>query len=672
MPVGAESKPESLPIFARRGFDPAWTRRIPSPEEKGWIEIHADQNGNRSTVLSELPFDDMPKRTFFSLKEYHPQEFTFVASFEVTNQDLASNSPRGVYFRNLGENWAVYFNGAELRSEIHLNEDGTIGRYRHLREVLIPLPARLMKAGTNNITVRIIGDPTNIDSGFHRSTPFEIGDLSELESKRSEQASLVLIFLYLFFGIYHLFIFWKKRSEKYNFYYGAFSLFLFVYLFSRTHTVYGIVFDSTVLHRIEYSSLYAMAPLFGAFVDLLLNGKYGRITKTFGAFYAILIAITILPVPNPFAIDVLRVWQVSMAVPLAHYAFVRIGFPAVRQGAAIFSLGKGLSRYRRFARAMGRALAGSTAGNLLIGAFILAACIVFDILNSMFWSFSIVLTTYGFFAFTMSITLILANRFIDIHNRMEESGEMVQEEMDLAAHIQKSMLTAMPSDLTDWDIALEYRPLFGPSGDFYDFYVRNGRLEGISIFDVSGHGISSALVTMIMKPLMYRAFARNRDTGLDRVVESANAELSREIPGMENIITSIILRIKRNKIEYVNAGHPDLLHRPRKTGVSAIIDNGGKKFRGEPLGINLSNENPAVLMLNVTRGDIILLYTDCLLESRNSMGEHYGLHRLKASLDGAIGTTAREVLEKIVRDFESFTNPALIRDDFTLIVAMKK
>jgi len=628
--------------------------------------------GRRTAVLMELPFENMPRRSMFSLKEYHPENFTFVASFTLAAGDLASHAVKGVYFHNIGENWAVYFNGAELRSEIHLDADGTITRYRHLREVLIPLPQCLMKKGENIIAVRILGDPTNIDSGFHRSTPLVVGDFAELERGRSEQSSLVLIFLYLFFGVYHLFIFWKKRSEKYNFYYGAFSVLLFVYLFSRTHAVYGIIPDSTVLHRIEYCSLYALVPLFGAFADLLITGRYGRLTKLYGVFYAILAAVTVMPVSNPFAIDILRVWQVSVLVPLLHYTFLRIGAPAARQAAAHFALGKGLSLPRRAARALGRALAGTTAGNLLIGALVITACAVFDILDSMFWSYNIVLTTYGFFAFTMGITLILANRFIDIHNRMEETGALIRSEMDLAAHIQKSMLTPVPSGLADWDIALEYRPLFGPSGDFYDFYVRDRRLEGMAIFDVSGHGISSALVTMIVKPLTYRALHRNRGTGLDRAVGAVNAGISREIPGSENLISCIILRMKGTSVEYVNAGHPDLLHRPRTTGVSRVIDNGGTRYRGEPLGLNLSGEIPSVITFTVKKGDIILLYTDCLIESRNTLGEHFGIHRLKASLDAAAGATAREVLDRVVRDFDSFADPDLIRDDFTVIAARKK
>ena len=608
----------------------------------------------------------------FSLKRHAPQNFTFLTSFAMTGADLARHELRGVYFHNIGENWAVYLNGHLLRSEIHLDDRGKIQAYRHMREVLIPVDTRLFNEGRNILAVRIIGNPVNIDSGFHRSTPFVIDDLASLERRRSENASLVLIFLYLFFGVYHLFIFFKRPLEKYNFFYGVFSVLLFVYLFSRTHAVYAFIPGSTLLHRIEYCSLYALLPVFGAFADLLLTGKYSRVTKFFGAFYSILILVTALPVSNPFAIDILRVWQVTALVPLLYYPLIRIGRPVCVQFRTLYNYGKDLFLPRRILKATGRSLTGTTAGNLMIGALVMMGCAVFDILDSMFWSYNYVLATYGFFVFTMGISLILADRFLETHKRLEETNGMIRNEMELAAHIQGSLLPNVPSDLEDWDIALAYSPLFGPSGDYYDFYVSGKRLKGISIFDVSGHGISSALVTMIMKPITFRAFNRMRSAGLDEIIGMVNQMISAEIPGSENLISCILLRTRGDAVEYVNAGHPNLLHRVRKTGKTRVVDNGGKKFRAEPLGLGLSTDPPAVIKLRAARGDVLALYTDCILESKNEGGRRYGIERLIAALDESPHATAGDVLNHVLESFYSFADRSQIRDDFTMIIARKK
>ncbi len=658
-------------VYVRRGFDASWIRNAPVPGDRNWLAVPGIRTGTRSIVLKDLPFEGMPERRFFSLTKHRPENFTFVAPFTMDAGALEVNTLRGVYFENIGENWEIYLNGKLLKSEVHLDGNGRITDYRHWRGVLVPIDPRVFREGGNVLAVRIIADPTNIDSGFHRSTPFVIGDLDTLRQLRSDRASLMFIFLYLFVGVYHLFVYGKKRTERHNLFYGAFSVMLFVYLMSRTYSVYSLIQDSTVLHRIEYCSLYTLVPLFGAFADLLLTGRFCMMTKAYAALCAILAAVTALPVPNPFAIDLLRVWQVTMIVPLAYYSIIRIGGPAAGYFREIFNHHKDRPFRVSVLTASWRALTGSTAGNLMLGAIILVACAVFDVLDSMFWSYNYVLSTYGFFAFTLGIALILANRFIGIHTTLEYTNDTIRYEMEVAAYIQRSLLPREP-ELDDWDIALEYRPLYGPSGDFYDFYTKGRRLDGLAIFDVSGHGISSALVSMIVKPITYRAFSLAGKAGLEQVIDRVDERLAAEFPESENIISCALLRMRGERVEYVNAGHPALLHRRAATGTTGIIDNGGRRYRSAPLGAHVSDELPVVLKFSVSRGDILLLYTDCLIESVNASGEGFGMERLMAALDETPSSSARELLDHVLRSFLSFIDVKRIRDDLSVIVARRK
>ncbi len=659
-------------IFVRKGFDPQWTDRLPASGDRDWLAIPAVKGGARNTVLKELPLEGMPKRPFFSLKEYPPENFTFLTSFDMEEAGAPVNEFLGIYFANIGENWSVYLNGHLLSDEIHVNADGGITAYRHSRQVVIPIDPRLLKPGKNILAARIIGDPTNIDSGFHRSTPFVIDSLESLERQRSEQTTMILVFLYLFFGVYHLFIFIRRRDELFNLYYALFSILLFVYILSRTHGIYGIISDTTILHRIEYCSLYALVPLIGAFVDLLLTGSYGRITKIYGAFYAVLIIITAMPVSNPFAIDILRVWQVTVIIPLLYYLFVRIG-SKVRDGfrkqydgirAVVFP------PYRA-ARAFLRTLTSTTAGNLMAGAIILVGCSLFDIADSMFWAYDYVVTQYGFFAFTIGITLILANRFLKTHKELERGNEIAAIEMELAANMQKMLLPQVPENIDKWDIAMSFKPKYGASGDFYDFYCSGGRLQGIAIFDVSGHGVSSALITMMVKPITFRIFNAMPGQKLDVIMNLINEHVSQDLNRLDNFVTSILLRIRDNRVEYVNAGHPDLVHRIGKTGEVRIVDNGENKFRGEPLGLALNHHLPSVIQFSVEKDDILLLFTDCILDARNRRKERYDMDRLVESLAGAPNGTAAEILDHLLASFDSFVKDVDLRDDFTVILAKR-
>lgn len=658
-------------IYVRRGFDIEWLTREPDRNDRNWLSVQGSKNGDRKVVLKELPFEGMPRRPMFSLKKYGPENFTFVTAFSASEKDLAYGNLWGIFFANIAENWAVYLNDRLLKSEIYVDDRGDIIRYRHLREVLIPVDPRLLKPGRNILAIRIIADPTNIDSGFHRSNPFIIDRLDLLEKARSEQLDLILIFLYLFSGLYHLFFFMKRTDERYNLFYGAFSVMLFVYLLSRTHAIYAVIPDSTVLHRIEYCSLYLLIPLFGAFADLFFLGAMGRLTKTYAAFCGLLAAVTLLPVSNPFAIDILRVWQVSVIVPLLYYLFIRIGKPAKK-----YFLGTA-HEYRnhllplRIFKALGKTLTASNAGNMLLGAFIVVACALFDIADSLFWAYDYVVTQYGFFIFTMGITLVLANRFISMHRQLEMTNEATLKEFDLAAQIQRLILPPIPEEMLDWDIALLFRPKYGPSGDFYDFYYSGGTLQGISIFDVSGHGVSSALITMIVKPITFRFFSTMRGESLEKVISSLNERVSSEMTRLDNYISSIIVRFEGNRAEYVNAGHPDLLHRAGGSGAVRIIGDDAENFRGEPLGMNIAHRKSSVVRFTVEKGDLLLLFTDCILESKNARHGRFGLERLTDLFHDAPDGSAREVLDFIIKKFDSFADEEDIRDDLTVIVAKK-
>ncbi len=659
-------------FFARRGFDVSWTKAVPGRDDHNWLLIPGTSSSLRPVVLKELPLEGIPVRMPFSLRHYPARDFTFVTSFSLSEADLAPGKYLGMLFDNIGENWAVYVNGHLLKSEIHLDAGGGIAAYRHWRDVLVPIDPRYLVEGRNVAAIRIIADPTNLDGGFHRSTPFVIDDLDELERHRSERATLVLIFLYLFFGFYHLFLFAIRPAEKSYLYYGIFSALLFVYLLSRTHSIYDFVADSTLLHRVEYCSLYMLLPAFGAFIDSLLIGRIGRVTKAFSVFYGILIAVTAAPVTNTFALDVLRVWQVSALFPLVYFSIVRIAGPVRDHFLNAYHHDTGLAAPRRFFRALAGALTGSTAGNLVIGTLFMLVCAILDIADSLFWAFNFMVIQYGFFMFTMGITLVLANRFVLMHRQLQRSTDIMQNEIELAGQIQQALLTKTPSPSDAWDIAVSYEPKYGASGDMYDFYQSDGRLRGVALFDVSGHGISSALLTMIVKPITFRTFNAMKDADLDAVLESVNGKISEELEHIHNFISCVLLRFSGNAVQYVNAGHPDLFHLKLRTGRVTVVGSDMRKFRGRPLGVDSGSIDSFEVQFNVRKGDILLLYTDCLIEGKNEHREQYGPERLIRSLETAPEGPAAAVLDHILKEFLAFTEKGSVNDDRTVIVMKRR
>ena len=215
----------------------------------------------------------------------------------------------------------------------------------------------------------------------------------------------------------------------------------------------------------------------------------------------------------------------------------------------------------------------------------------------------------------MNEELLATNdRLAETNTELENAQSIARKDMDMATNVQSTLFHKQAPETPEWDIAFEFRPMSGVSGDFYDFYEDSGRLTGLALFDVSGHGISSGLITMIARSVLWRNFNKGRNTELNLVLENANKELIREIGGIDNYITGILLRFTGDEIEYVNAGHTDLICRRDKTRNVEIVNLKDRDIKGCFLGIDEMDKQFGRLTFKVSSNDVLLLFTDCLYE----------------------------------------------------------
>ncbi|TAL32186.1 MAG: serine/threonine-protein phosphatase, partial [Spirochaetes bacterium] len=257
------------------------------------------------------------------------------------------------------------------------------------------------------------------------------------------------------------------------------------------------------------------------------------------------------------------------------------------------------------------------------------------------------------------------------NEELEATRRVTEIEMDLAVTIQSAIFPDAAPQTDEWDVAFSFKPRNGVSGDFYDFYYEGPVLRGMSLFDVSGHGVSSALITMFAKPIFFRHFTRMSGGPLHRVIEAANLRLIDEMRNIHGFITGIMLRFGGGSVEYVNAGHPDLLHRRSGRGVR-VIGAGHELIKGRPLGIEGPTRTCKTVKFGVAPGDVLVLYTDCVTECVGAANNSYGVERLIASFERAPGEDAGAILEFIERQFHDFLGDRRVEDDFTLIVARKR
>ncbi len=243
-------------------------------------------------------------------------------------------------------------------------------------------------------------------------------------------------------------------------------------------------------------------------------------------------------------------------------------------------------------------------------------------------------------------------------------------DIELASNLQSLIFPKEPVKGCGWEIAFSFKPFHRVSGDFYDFYSSGDKLYGISLFDVAGHGLASGLITMIAKPVIWRLYNTMQNEDLGKIFGAANKEITEQIYNTDVLITGIMLRLYDDYVEYVNAGHPNLycknLNKKNVAPVSPDFDG----FRGRPIGFS----HDAVYKshkFSIDTGDTLLLFTDCILETRDENRLSYGDERLIKSLEDAPDGSAQNILDFILNRFYSSVEKKDINDDFTVIIAKK-
>ncbi|EQA35781.1 adenylate/guanylate cyclase catalytic domain protein [Leptospira inadai serovar Lyme str. 10] len=348
------------------------------------------------------------------------KEFTLQTRF-VLQEDPKQyyfTEPISLFINSIGENWEIFLNGHLLKSEVHLASDGQIERRRTIRELRLPLDSSLLKQGTNRLVFRLIGDapavslpeliaPRNPDLGFYVDGEYSINQNVDFTRKAGVLLNLSLNTIYVFFGLYHLLIFSKRTTDKYNLYFGVFSIAMAVYSLSRSSLSFEVVADTAVITRVEYGSVALLASLFLLFLhDYFYGRALPNLPILMIAGWSFAIFFFSLLAPFRFLMTSLRLWQFSM-VPTLLYL--------------LYFIGKAVYLRKKDASLMA------------ISMFVIVFIAVYDILDSVFFQLGIRFTQFAYLLFVISLTTILANRFIELYKQSEDLNiELSHQKLELA------------------------------------------------------------------------------------------------------------------------------------------------------------------------------------------------------------------------------------------------
>ena len=249
----------------------------------------------------------------------------------------------------------------------------------------------------------------------------------------------------------------------------------------------------------------------------------------------------------------------------------------------------------------------------------------------------------------------------------------------MAAIVQRKYFPAPNKKFRGWDVAISYNPLSNVSGDLYDYYSKEGNLNGISLFDVSGHGLSASLVTMLAKNIIASSFERGVKRGrtVSDMLLSINSRLNDEKGTIDNYLTGLLFRFIYNDddtcaVQFANAGHPHpILYSAKSKKVKPVKYEGDKKHYGA-IGIQGIDVSFPTTDFSMSDGDILLLYTDGLTESQNENLEPFGIERVEHVLSKNAKKPAVQIMDSLMYELEAFTDGVPKSDDVSVIIMKKE
>ncbi len=247
-----------------------------------------------------------------------------------------------------------------------------------------------------------------------------------------------------------------------------------------------------------------------------------------------------------------------------------------------------------------------------------------------------------------------------------EERVYMKQALNFAMEVQQSLFPSKTPSVEGMDIAAKSLYCHETGGDFYDFIdVRREKSANtaIAVGDVTGHGLSAALLMATS-----RAFLRSRLTqpgAIGRVMSDINQLLAKDTVETSQFVTLFYLEIDHDEksFRWVRAGHdPAILYDP----VSEIFLN--LEGPGPALGIVSDYEFQEAPGMKYRSGQILLIGTDGIWETRNPEGEMFNKERVKALIKENRSDSANRILDAIIKALSEFRGDQFQDDDVTLVV----
>ena len=247
------------------------------------------------------------------------------------------------------------------------------------------------------------------------------------------------------------------------------------------------------------------------------------------------------------------------------------------------------------------------------------------------------------------------------YRQILEKQEM-EREVGIAAEIQGQLLPSRLPNVSSVSLAAYSLPAKGVSGDYYDVInIRKGQVL-CAVCDVAGKGVPASLVMVMVRTIIHLV-AHQPGMTVSRILDVVNWGIAGKV-SLDRFATVALLSYDfvQHRLEYSNAAHHPLLIFRAATQTFETLDT-----EGIPIGLEKKTKYAQINTV-LQPDDIVVLYTDGIIEAMNDQGQQYSFESLQQVIRSHSDLPPEKLKKAIIDDMSAFVGKAKQHDDQTFLL----
>ncbi len=345
------------------------------------------------------------------------RHFTLSTRFTLEPEAWTLPEPLVLRLAEVGEAWTLYLNGQLIRQEMFLSPSGDLTIRRSVRGLVVPLDRNVLNAGENVLVLHLAGyapQQTLVEfwaPGLPLTSGYWIQPFGQAQAELLAEnlPSVALGAVYVFFGVYFLAFYLRRRDETYYLFFAAFLGCAGVSVFANSSFMFQLVMDTSWVAKLIYAVTNVSTGLLVAFLQAYFFPKqsWPRLVLII-LLMSLMLSMLAWWLPLPLADLTLRAYMLA-ALVCVPYVLYQVG---------------NAWRHRH-----------PDAPTLLLGLGALVFAAIWDIVNLQVWHNNYNLSQYGLFAFNLALIAMLSNRYWVVSARAEQlNTELAASNAELRAH----------------------------------------------------------------------------------------------------------------------------------------------------------------------------------------------------------------------------------------------